>query len=330
MVYTAGAVLFLVLIPALVSASVWDWFANRASAETEQSSSNTRTIALLSGSRNPNPQLARGGGDISIIGGNALASETSPLAGDGTFTEGGSGAISLYVVREGDTLSEIADMFDVTANTIRWANDIGAKGTISPGDKLVILPITGVKYTVKKGDTLASIAKKYKGDTEEILQFNGLSSASELATGVEIIIPNGEVVPAAAPKKSTAPASKSYSSSPTYAGYYMRPISGGYRSQGIHGYNGVDLAAPLGTTVYASAAGEVIISRDSGWNGGYGNYIVVRHDNGTQTLYSHLGSNSVSVGQSVAQGSAIGTVGLTGKTTGAHVHFEIRGAKNPF
>ena len=325
-----GVALFIGLVPVLASASVWDWFANRASADMHQNPSDTRSIALLSGTRNPNQELARGGGDISIVDGSALASETSPLSGDGTLTATGNGQISLYVVREGDTLSGIADMFEVTMNTIRWANDLGAKGTISPGDKLVILPITGVKYTVKKGDTLASIAKKYKGDTEEILDFNGLASASELTVGEEIIIPNGEVVPAAPKKGAPAPAKKSYGGGPAYAGYYMRPISGGVRSQGIHGYNGVDLAAPVGTPVYASAAGEVIISRDSGWNGGYGVYVVIRHDNGTQTLYSHLSNTTVSVGQTVAQGASIGAIGLTGKTTGAHVHFEIRGAANPF
>lgn len=315
------------IIPVVASAGVWDWFANRASAEERGNASpSIRTIALLSGNHNPNPEIARGGGDISIVDGSALSAEGSPLGAEGSIAGGGTGEISLYVVREGDTLSAIADMFDVSINTIRWANDIPTKGTINPGDKLVILPISGVRYTVKKGDTLASIAKKYKGDTEEILQFNGLTDSSELAVGDEIIIPNGEIIPAA---QKSAPAKKGYSG-PAYAGYYMRPINGGYRSQGIHGYNGVDLAAPAGTPIYASAAGEVIISRDTGWNGGYGVYVVIRHDNGTQTLYSHNSSNAVSVGQTVAQGDVIGYVGSTGRSTGAHVHFEVRGAANPF
>ncbi|MEK9185596.1 MAG: M23 family metallopeptidase, partial [Patescibacteria group bacterium] len=98
----------------------------------------------------------------------------------------------------------------------------------------------------------------------------------------------------------------------------------------IHGYNGIDIAAPLGTPIMASADGEVIVSRNSGWNGGYGIYIVIRHPNGTQTLYAHNNSNTVSVGDSVKQGETIGYVGRTGKVTGSHVHFEIRGAKNPF
>jgi murein DD-endopeptidase MepM/ murein hydrolase activator NlpD len=80
----------------------------------------------------------------------------------------------------------------------------------------------------------------------------------------------------------------------------------------------------------ASASGVVIISRTSGWNAGYGNYIVIKHDNGTQTLYGHLSKNLVGVGEVVTQGQVIGQMGRTGKATGVHVHFEIRGAANPF
>ena len=80
----------------------------------------------------------------------------------------------------------------------------------------------------------------------------------------------------------------------------------------------------------ASASGEVIISRAGGWNGGYGSYVVIKHSNGTQTLYAHNSRNNVSVGDYVNQGDIIAFVGSTGKSTGPHVHFEIRGARNPF
>ena len=91
----------------------------------------------------------------------------------------------------------------------------------------------------------------------------------------------------------------------------------------------MDLAAPTGTPILASAIGEVIISR-TGWNGGYGNYVVIAHSNGTQTVYAHNSSNIVYAGQTVVQGQVIGYVGSTGRSTGAHLHFEVRGAKNPF
>jgi len=111
----------------------------------------------------------------------------------------------------------------------------------------------------------------------------------------------------------------------------MRPLVGGVRTQGVHGYNGVDLGAAEGTPFMASAPGEVIVARASGWNGGYGQYIVIRHDNGTQTLYAHASGIVVGIGQRVVQGQVIGYVGSTGRSTGPHLHFEIRGGpRNPF
>jgi murein DD-endopeptidase MepM/ murein hydrolase activator NlpD len=117
---------------------------------------------------------------------------------------------------------------------------------------------------------------------------------------------------------------------PDLPGYYIRPVYGGTISQGLHGYNGVDLAAPRGTTIVAAAGGNVIIARGSGWNGGYGNYVVISHPNGTQTLYAHLNSVATYEGAQVEQGQLIGYSGSTGKSTGPHLHFEVRGAKNPF
>ncbi|MEK7579139.1 MAG: LysM peptidoglycan-binding domain-containing M23 family metallopeptidase [Patescibacteria group bacterium] len=325
--------LLLVILPPLAAYASWrDFFGAKAEAQDEIRGPSMLSLPLLEGTHNPDPKVARGGGDIAIVDGEALAADKSSVWSDGVGgTHASPGEISVYVVREGDTISQIAEMFGVTPNTIRWANDIGAKESIRPGEHLAILPVAGVKHTVKKGDTLASLAKKYKGDEEEITQFNGLENGASLAVGDEIIIPNGEVVAPPSPKSSTGGAVRSYAGGPTYAGYYMRPVAGGVRTQGLHGYNGVDLASAYGAPIYAAAAGEVIISKGGGaWSGGYGNYVVVKHDNGTQTLYAHLSSNAVAVGDVVAQGDVIGAMGATGKATGTHLHFEIRGASNPF
>ena len=83
----------------------------------------------------------------------------------------------------------------------------------------------------------------------------------------------------------------------------------------------MDIGAPNGTPVVASASGDVIVSRDSGWNGGYGDYLVIKHTNGTQTLYAHMNGVIVGSGARVVQGQVIGYVGNTGKSTGPHVHF---------
>ena len=187
---------------------------------------------------------------------------------------------------------------------------------------------------MKSGDTLKSLAKKYKGDIDEIAAYNGISADSALAVGDIIIIPDGEIADPPATTPSTRPRIAPLPAgggSAVFIGYYMRPIIGGVRTQGVHGHNGVDLAAPIGTPIKASADGTVIVSKEGGWNGGYGNYVVIQHGNGTQTLYAHTYQNLVKVGAQVTQGQNIALLGNTGKSTGPHVHFEIRnGIRNPF
>ena len=177
--------------------------------------------------------------------------------------------ISIYVVREGDNLSQIAQMFRVSVNTILWANDIKRGDLIRVGQTLVILPISGIRHTVQAGETLQSIASRYSGDADEIMQYNGLYDKDTLAVGQVVIIPNGEGVAAAQTQDATATRARG-TNGPQYAGYYLRPVSGGVRSQGLHGYNGIDLADACGTPVMAAASGDVIVARENGWNGGDG------------------------------------------------------------
>ena len=292
---------------------------------------NAQNIQLLESSLNYESTGSKGGGDITIVNNNSLLPDSGPL---GTIADiedqTGSDQISIYVVREGDNLSQIASMFNVSVNTIVWSNDIARGSKIVPGQTLVILPISGVKYEVKKGDTVKSIAKKLNGDTNEIIKFNDLPADGQLAEGQTLIVPNGEIAPALATKSDLKSSPVRGANGPSYAGYYIRPIVGGRKSQGLHGYNGVDLADSCGAPVMASASGDVIINREGGWNGGYGNYVVISHSNGTQTLYSHLLSSIVSAGWHVVRGQVIGYIGSTGKSTGCHLHFEVRGAKNPY
>jgi murein DD-endopeptidase MepM/ murein hydrolase activator NlpD len=219
-------------------------------------------------------------------------------------------------------------MFNVTSKTIMWANDITSVNGIQPGDSLVILPIAGVRHVVKSGDTISTIADKYEGDEEEILSYNQLASASELSVGDTLIIPGGAIQEISA----TAVGSRAVAAAPASGGStgFVHPAPGSIRTQGIHGYNAVDLAAGHGAPIRAAAAGEVIVAKGSGWNGGYGNYVVIRHSNGTQTLYAHLSSMNVGVGSYVGQGQVIGGMGNTGRSTGTHLHFEVRGGRNPF
>ncbi len=327
-------VLILVLVPLTVHAGVLSTMLgvfgqNVIAYEAEKDTTAAGDVKLLSSHTNPDPNAPLGGGDILIDEGSLVS---AGAFGEDEYNENyTSGEISVYVVREGDSLSQIAEMFGVTTNTILWANDISDK-TIHEGQTLVILPIVGVRHIVKEGDTLASIAKKYDGNEEEILSYNQLSKASEITVGATIIVPGGNMH-TAAPKqapKSSSPA-RSSGSSAASGGYFTHPLPGAVRTQGIHGYNGVDLAGlAAGTAVRAAAAGEVIVARSSGWNGGYGSYVVVKHGNGTQTLYAHLSSVSVGVGEYVSAGQTVGGVGNSGRSTGIHLHFEVRGASNPF
>jgi murein DD-endopeptidase MepM/ murein hydrolase activator NlpD len=98
----------------------------------------------------------------------------------------------------------------------------------------------------------------------------------------------------------------------------------------MHGQNATDLANKLGSPVLASAEGVVRVAKSGSYNFGYGNYIIISHPNGTETLYAHNQTLLVSPGQTVSKGQQIATIGSTGNSTGPHVHFEIRGAYNPF
>lgn len=290
-----------------------------------------QTVPLLRAATHFDPNLAKGGGDI-VVSDGALVPSRDIDSGDASInTKTKNGEISVYVVREGDTLSQIAEMYDVSSKTILWANDIKDPATIQPGDALVILPITGVRHVVKQGDTIDSIAKKYTGNIDDILAYNQLTDVSDVRVGDTIVIPDG-TISAPAPTSKSGNSSKGSSAVASGGGGagFTHPVPGAVRSQGIHGYNGVDYAAPVGTPVLAAAAGEVIISRGSGWNGGYGSYVVIKHPNGTQTLYAHLSSVAVTVGERVVAGEKIGGVGNTGRSTGNHLHFEVRGARNPF
>jgi LysM repeat protein len=326
------AVFAIIIIPISVQAGLFD--VNDAeeddfTANSTVSAESALDVAVLSALQNPNPQGARGGAEV-IVNDGALVS-SGPVGADViATTKTGAGEISVYTVRAGDTLSHIAEMYGVTANTILWANDLPRATAIKEGQTLIILPIAGVRHVVKKGDTLKSIAKTYEGDIDEIIKYNEIEADATLVVGSVIVVPGGAVHSAPVSKSVATPVKTSGSTSVSGGGWLSHPAPGTVKTQGLHGYNAVDFAASVGTPIRAAAAGEVIVSKSSGWNGGYGQYIVIRHSNGAQTLYSHLSRNDVGVGAYVSQGEVIGAMGNTGRSTGPHLHFEVRGASNPF
>ena len=297
-------------------------------AEDTTASDSIVDVAVLTAAQNPDPQTAKGGTDVFAQDGVLVS--TGPVGQDDiSASKSNGGEISVYVVREGDSLSQIAQMFGVTSNTILWANDLAKASAIKPGDSLIILPIAGVRHVIKKGDTLASIAKKYEGNAAEILSYNQLANAGDLVVGDTLVIPGG-ALHAEPAKVAVKKKSGSVKTTATVGSSFSHPIPGAIKTQGIHGYNAVDWGAGVGTAVRAAAAGTVLVAKSSGWNGGYGNYIVIKHANGVQTLYAHLSRLDVGVGTSVSAGESIGASGNSGKSTGPHLHFEVRGGKNPF
>lgn len=184
-----------------------------------------------------------------------------------------------------------------------------------------------------KGDSLGKIAAKYDAELDDILIFNGISKEDTLKEGDVLFVPNGIIKSTVS--KSTSSKSKSSVSSNTTApsGYYLRPMVGpitspyGPRKLGYH--YGVDIGAKRGTPVVAAASGTVIKvinycrEGNSSCGGRYGNYVTIQHSNGTKTIYAHLSSSVVYVGQNVDQGQLIAKSGNTGRSTGPHLHFEV-------
>ena len=339
-----------VFVPSLAKASfLASLFGDSASASTDISNSTSNAgqdgqdsqndMALQVTSSPFNDQGQDNTASTINEGANAFEAHTGPLGvSDSSAVDTTSpDQVSVYVVKKGDSLSDIATMFNVSTNTILLANDMKKGDKLTEGQVLIILPITGIQVTVKKGDTLQSIARANKADISDIEQYNGITADTKLSAGDTLIIPGVDSITydggGDAPIKKTrgVPAQEKYLG-PHYSliipDYFINPVPGARLTQGLHSHNGVDLAIAYGTPIHASASGTVLFAKD-GYNGGYGNLVIINHPNGTQTLYAHQSKLAVQTGQEVSQGEVIGYVGSTGLSTGNHLHFEVHGAVNP-
>jgi murein DD-endopeptidase MepM/ murein hydrolase activator NlpD len=236
--------------------------------------------------------------------------------------------VEQYQVQSGDTVTGIAVRFNVSADSILWAN---AKlednpDMLSLGQSLDIPPTSGVLYTVSKGDTLAAIAARFKANIENILndpfdQTNHDLKANppQLTVGAFLMIPGGSkpFTTRRVTYTSTAPSGAARGTS-----NFIWPVPGACVSQIFWSrHSGIDLAAPTGSPILAADSGYVQIV---GWDStGYGNMILLNHGNGFLTRYGHLSAFNVEAGQSVRRGDLIGRVGTTGHSTGPHLHFEV-------
>lgn len=236
--------------------------------------------------------------------------------------------IIYYTIKPGDSVSTIANEFEISVNTILWENNLSAYSLIRPGNQLAILPVTGVTHKVVKGENLSKIAGKYNIEEEEIMEANKITDVSKLTINQKLIIPDGRKVRYA-----------SYVS-PSYTGLSViknlvapsgsKPVSGNKMNWPTQGHRitqyyswrhyGLDIANKIGTPIYAADAGTI---EYVGWGKGYGNQIVINHGGGKKTRYAHLSKTYISKGDKVAKGQSIAAMGSTGWSTGSHLHFEV-------
>jgi len=250
------------------------------------------------------------------------------------------GEIITHIVEDGETLSSIADKYDLKTETILWANKLTKTAKIKPGQELSILPVDGVRHKVVRGETIYSIGKKYQLADAQLQMvvdypFNEFlnDETFDLVVGQYLMVPEGIM-----PQPKAAPRLPSYRYTPNdpsaaTTGNFIWPFSGGIITQGYRFYHrAVDIALRSGGPILAADGGVVI---EAGWpsGSGYGNRVMVDHGNGFVTLYAHMSVIQVKVGQRVARGNVLGQMGNTGRSTGTHLHFEIRrggGLTNPF
>jgi len=221
-----------------------------------------------------------------------------------------------YKVKKGDSVSKIASSFSVSMDAIIASNGITNARGLREGEVLRIPNMDGIPYTVKNGDSLSRISLSMGVPMEAILDANDIQS-DVINTGMTLFIPGArmkrEDLRMALGELFIYPVKGAKLSSPF--GWRDDPFTGVRRHHAA-----LDLSAPQGTAVKAAMEGRV---SGCGFNMTYGNFIILSHPGGFQTMYAHLHTVLVKKGEQLAQGTQIGTVGNTGYSTGPHLHFAV-------
>jgi murein DD-endopeptidase MepM/ murein hydrolase activator NlpD len=222
---------------------------------------------------------------------------------------------SSYKVKRGDSVSGIALSHGISMDAVIACNSITNARRLREGETLRIPNMDGIPYTIRKGDTLSKISSSFKVPLEAILDANDIQS-DDIVLGTLLFIPGARM--------------KAEELKLALGEFFIYPIRGrltspfGWRNDPISGvrryHAALDLASPTGTIVKASMDGRV---STTGFNATYGNYIILSHDGGFQTMYAHLSVISVKKNEPVNQGTKIGEVGNTGYSTGPHLHFAV-------
>jgi lipoprotein NlpD len=243
-------------------------------------------------------------------------------------------------LRAGPALAALAALCACPAPSPRTArpspvplSSRGAEGELPGKDS------AGVVHAVRRGQTLYRIARAYGVDPAELMAANGIADPRTLAVGQELFVPGAaevlDVDDPALPRKPASGESPPAAPEPRPAAEARLPPLGWplrgvlYGRFGVRGgtrHDGIDIAAPEGSPVLAAADGAVIYV---GEQSGYGTVVILRHDRGLVTVYAHNAAVLVREGERVARGQAVAKVGQTGRTTGPHLHFEVREGTRP-
>lgn len=254
-----------------------------------------------------------------IVGDDVLKTEISKKPRDKVIT---------YRVEKGDTISTIANKFGISSDTVKWENGL-VGDSLGIGDQLSILPVSGMSHKVQPGDTVFSIAKRYDTEAQKIADFpfNDFANPQtfSLVAGQILIVPDGvkpSVIPSTNQRRQVFIAQGPVESVPSSG--ITWPVRGTVAQFASWYHMALDILSPIGTPIVAANSGTVSKVVTGGWDGGYGINIYVDDGNGTVTHYAHMNGVNASVGDKVVAGkSVVGWIGMTGRTTGPHVHFEI-------
>lgn len=262
---------------------------------------------------------------------NQVPKKQSIIVGDSVFSTNISqkprDKVISYEVQKGDSLSSIANKFGISVETIKWENDLTGD-YLTVGDSLRILPVTGIAHKVLPGETVYTIAKKYDTNPQKIVDFpfNDFANPEtfSLTTGQTLLVPDGIKPEEQSTYVRPKPVFVTTQGTAVSSAGFAWPIRGGISQYFSWYHPGIDITDPVGTPIVAATSGVVSGASSGTWDGGYGNSVYIDNGNGYRTHYAHMADIYVSVGQSVVGGkTVIGTVGMTGRTTGPHVHFEV-------
>ncbi len=317
---------------------------NASNAE-DLNPTNSQTMTLLESSVNPDiagSSTAKEAPIVVIDESDALLPIPSPMGPSADIAQYASNAkISTYTVRKGDTLGGIAKKFKTTESTITLSNtDLKKSDLLKVGQKLVIVPLKPqAEVALAKSEAIIAnpekiVAKKEKPAVVAVTSVEVDTEEPSITINTDIPSPSAkQPVPSTPTTTPVDPTQPSGQPTGTITGGYIWPFTAGVGrvSQGIHADQAYDFAAPTGTPIHAVQAGTVLIAHPTGYNGGYGKYIVINFNDGRQAIFGHMSKLGVEEGDVVAQGDVIGYVGSTGKSTGPHVHIGFHGSlANPY